>query len=150
MKKILIGILIVLLIIGAAIGYSINNKMKNKDIDSYNNSYEDYLNMDIRGATLLSLMNRAIDQNEKNSIEKNVDGEYIENDVDSLKVYIKFIDRDTIFTFEKINSLGMDLFAQNFSANLFRCYKIDYHESTNQVSRMYFEEVKDFADTSNE
>ena len=149
MKKVLVGILIVLLIMGAAIGYSINNKMKNKDIDSYNNSYEDYLNIDIRGATLLSLMNRVIDQNEKNNIEKNADGEYIENDTDSLKVYIKFVDRENMFSFEKINSVGMDMFAQNFSVSLFRCIKIDYHESTKQISRMYFEEVEDFVNTSN-
>ena len=149
MKKILIGILILLLIIGAAIGYSLNNKIKNKDIDNYNDSYEEYLNLDIRGSTLVSLMNRAINQNEKNNIEKNNDGEYIENDEDSLKIYIKFVDRDTIFSFEKINSLGMDQFASNFSASLFRCYKIDHHESTDLVSRMYFEEVEDFENIGN-
>lgn len=149
MKKILIGILIVLFIIGAAIGYSLNNKLKNKSIDSYNSTYEDYLNLDIRGSTLISLMNRVIDQNEKNGIEKDSEGEYIENDTDSLKVYIKFLDRDTIFSYEKINSLGMDLFAENFSVTLFRCYKIEYHKSTNQVSKMYFEEVEDFENISN-
>ena len=142
MKKILIGIAILLLIIGAAIGYSLNIKMKNQDTENNNSQYEEYLNVDVRGSSLVSLMNKIIDQNDKNGISKNDKGIYAENDTNSLKVYVKFVDRDELFEFEKINNLGMDQFAKNFSSLLFRCYKIEYHDSTGLISKMYFQEVQ--------
>lgn len=141
MKKILFIICIILLIVGIVLGYSFNMKIKEEQNSSINKEFESFLNVDIRGSSLLSLMNRVIDLNDKNGIEKDAEGLYIENDSNSMKIYIKFIDRENLFSFEKIDDSGMEKFAQNFAAILFRCNKIEYHESTGLISKMYFQEV---------
>ena len=143
MKKILFIICILLLLIGIVVGYSFNIKIKERETNNTNKEFESYLNVDIRGSSLLSIMNKAIDLNNKNGIQKDSEGFFIENDTNSMKIYISFIGRETLFSFEQINDSGMDKFAQNFAAILFRCNKIEYHESTGLISKMYFQEIEE-------
>ena len=147
MKKIVYCIIILLVIISAAIGYWFSYNIKHNASDELTAKYEGYLNIEIRGSTLVSLMNKIVDQNIRNGIDLDENGMYIENETNSMKLFIKFLDRDTIFPIEKIDKVGIDQFAQNYSVRLFKCYKIEYHQSTHKVSRMYFEEVSEIINT---
>lgn len=46
------------------------------------------------GADILSMINKAIDNNETNKIEKNENGLYIENDENSLKIELTLLSTD--------------------------------------------------------
>ena len=70
---------------------------------------------------------------------------YIENDKNSIKIYIEFLyDEDEIRTIEmeKIENNGIDQFINVYSTASFKCTKITYHEKTNNVKSLTFTEIK--------
>ena len=83
MKKIFIIIaLILLIIISICIAeISINNK-KILVQKQQNKEYEQYMNKDIYGTDVITLINKAIDNNKKNNIHKDEKGYFIENEDD--------------------------------------------------------------------
>lgn len=86
MKKIVIFIIIALsiIIIGVLINIS-NNRNKLNDITKFNEQFEIFNNKTIYGADILTIINKAIDNNSVHNIEKNSNGEYI----DDRKLYNK-------------------------------------------------------------
>lgn len=109
--------------------------------EKLNNEYENYTNNVILGSSLMTLINKSIDQNEKNNVEKNKQNLYIENDTNSIKIEIKFTESDKIYPMEAISKLGSGEFIKNYNSKNFKCTKKEYHSKTGQIKYMLFEEV---------
>ena len=142
MKKIIICILSVFLIVICIVGYSFYQKNENTaQISVDNKTYKSYYNKEVLGTDIISVINKATDSNEKNDIKIGEDGNYIEDEKNSIRIEIKFKELDKVITMEKINNVGIEKFWSNYGALSFKCTKIDYHEKTHRVKYMYFEEI---------
>ena len=95
MKKNLLVILGIFLIIIAVISYIYYNYEKTARIAKQTNlEYEKYTQQEIIGSSLMTVINKATDQNEKNSVAKDKNKRYIENEENSIKIEIKFKESD--------------------------------------------------------
>ena len=142
MKK-TIWLLVVLLICLAisAAGFSISYRTATKEVGDFNNQFERYKDKEISGSELGSVMNKVVDENQKQNVAKDKYGQYIENKETSIimEVYIK--DNDTIYRMETFYGSGTERFIQNFSTETFKCTKIDYHLKSKRVKYLYFEQL---------
>lgn len=142
-KKIFI-ILLILLIITIVSVYSIYNYRSNiVKAQKISKEYENYYDIEVLGTELISIINKTIDINEKHQISKQQNGNYIENNTNSIKIYVKFIYKnDTkIVSMEDIASTGIETFIKNYSTENFKCTQITYHEKTKNVKSLMFEEL---------
>lgn len=110
-----------------------------------NNEYKSYYNMQMLGTELVSILNKTADINEKNNIQKNSDGIYINNDNNSIKLYIKLKYKNDYRTIEmeKILKDGVEKFVKTYGAASFKCTDISYHKKTNNVKELTFTETDD-------
>ena len=98
MKKNLFIILGIFLIIVAILAGIYFNTLKFTIIAQKNNKeYEQYTQNSILGSDLMTLINKASNQNDKNGIEKDEKKYYIENDTNSIKIEVKFLESDKTF-----------------------------------------------------
>lgn len=140
MKKTLIYIICIVLIILSVIGTKyLNFKEEKSLIQKYNLEYEVYLNQDITGRELTTAINRAVNNNEKNFVQKDEKGFYIDDDNNSIKIEIKILDNDTTYQMETLYNGGMENFIQYYGDINFNCSKIDYN-SKGKVSHIIFEQ----------
>ena len=100
MKKVAIFFIIIILIICAIFAMYISYKANYNISKKSNLSFEKYLNEEVYGSELATVINRAIDRNEKNEVEKNNKGIYQNNDTNSINIEIKMLDDDTIYQME--------------------------------------------------
>ena len=142
MKKqaIIIGvaILVIILVIAFAVVQNVNVE---KELLKYNYQYDKFLNKEVLGTEVASLINKAIDTNEKNNIEKDENKYYISNTTNSIKIYIKLEPDGENFPMERIFEVGMTEFVKNFNLEDFTCKKVNYHKETGKVSEIYFEVI---------
>ncbi len=141
MKKIAIFFIIIILIICAIFAMYISYKANYNISKKSNLSFEKYLNQEVYGSELATVINRAIDRNEKNEVEKNNKGIYQNNDTNSINIEIKMLDDDTIYQMETFYRGGIQNFINYYSNIKFKCVDIKYHSSTNQVKYMLFEQI---------
>lgn len=142
MKKQTIIIILILIVIFLIIAFAVMQNMKQgRDIASYNNEYEKYLNEQFLGTEVTTLINKAIDTNEKNSVEKNENGYYVENSTNSIKIYIKLQQDGEYVPMERIFQVGITEFVKNFNLEYFKCTKINYHQATKLVKEVYIEVI---------
>ncbi len=141
MKRSFFIILTILLIISATVGYTVYNFRRTQaNIAQFNKQYENWYNKKILGTDFISIINKTIDNNEKNDIQKDENNIYIEDNEKSVKIYVKFLESDNIFDMEAISNNGIENFIQNYAAFSFKCTKIDYHKNGN-VKSLFFEEM---------
>lgn len=141
MKKVAIFFIIIILIICAIFAMYISYKANYNISKKSNLSFEKYLNEEVYGSELATVINRAIDRNEKNEVEKNNKGIYQNNDTNSINIEIKMLDDDTIYQMETFYRGGIQNFINYYSNIKFKCVDIKYHSSTNQVKYMLFEQT---------
>ena len=143
MKKSIFVILTILFIIVIAISLYIHNAQKLENIAiKHNQQYEEYCNKEILGTDLISLINKAIDYNEKNSVEKQENTiYYINNNTNSIQITVKFLDNDKIIKMENIAEKQTENFIKFFATATFKCNDIKYHKQTKNVQSMYFEQI---------
>jgi len=141
MKKIAIFFIITILIICTISAMYITYKANYNTSRKANLSFERYLNEEVYGSELATVINRAIDKNEKNEVEKNNKGIYQNNDKNSINIEIKMLDDDTIYKMEKFYNSGIQNFINYYGKIKFKCVDIKYHNSTNQVKYMLFEQT---------
>ena len=80
MKKIFVFLIIVVIIV-CIILFQYNSYKRDKNaIISENSEFEQYINKEIYGIDLATIINKSIDKNEKNKVQKDKDGLFIEND----------------------------------------------------------------------
>lgn len=148
MKRNLIILISALLIVCVFVVYFVIN-YRNMQIDAQanNKEYITYKDKTIVGTTLVSLINKTVDNNEKNNIEKDEKNTYIENDKNSVKIYVYFLDLkkedkyiETPYTMEQIYNNDTDNFIKLYGTSNFYCSNIDYHEKTGNVKSLTFEQ----------
>lgn len=141
MKKIAIFFAIVVLIISGISYMYLNYKANYYTSRNANKKFESYLNQKIDGRDLATVINKAIDNNIKNEVSKNKKGIYIDNNENSIKIEIKIIDNDEIYQMETFYNAGIEKFIKFYGDIKFVCNNIKYHNSTNKVKYMLFEQI---------
>lgn len=140
MKKLAIIFLIgIIMIVGISYMY-LNYKANLNETKKENNQFESYYNQEFYGADVVTIINKAYDNNLTNAVEKDSKGIFKENDTNSIKIDVKMIDNDKIYNMETLYSGGMDTFAKYYSGIRFKCTKIDYHPNR-KVKYMYIEQI---------
>lgn len=143
MKKSIFIVLAILFIIAIVICLYIYNVKKIENVTiKHNKQYEEYCNKEILGTELISLINKAIDYNEKNSVAKQENTiYYINNNTNSIQITVKFLDNDKIIKMENIAEKQTENFIKFFATATFKCNDIKYHKQTKNVQSMYFEQI---------
>lgn len=141
MKKIAIFFLAVIIIIVGISYLYLNYQFQYKTIKRDNIQFDTYYNKEIYGTELITIINRAIDKNSVNEIEKDQKGKYIDNGKDSIKIEIKMLDNDKTYSMERISAGGTDNFVKYYDGIKFKCTKVEYHKSTNRIKYMLFEQI---------
>ena len=141
MKKFVVFLVIVVAIV-CAIAYMYLNFIANRNTAiTENMPYETYLNREIFGSDLASVINRAINDNNQNNVEKDEKGIYIANNTNSIKIQVKITDNDTTYDMETFYNSGMDNFIKYYNQIKFKCTNVEYHEATNKIKYMLFEQI---------
>lgn len=141
MKKISIFIAILIVIIGLIAYLNLNYKVNYNMSKKYNSNFESYLNEEIYGSELVTIINRAIDNNEQNQVQRNNKGIYIDDNQNSINIEIKIIDNNTTYQMENFANNGIQNFVNFYGDIEFKCTNIEYHKSTNKVKYMLFEQI---------
>ena len=141
MKKIAIFLLIIIGTV-STISYLYLNSINNQRIAQKENiKFEIYKDEEITGAEVTTLINKAINSNQQNEIEKDKKGRYIDNETNSINIDIKFIDDDVTYNIEKIYNNGMDKFLTYYRDIKFKCVDVQYHDKTQKIKYMLFEQI---------
>ena len=141
MKKIAIFFAFIIVIICGVSYLYLNYKADYNMSKKANMEFERYLNKEVYGVDLSTIINRAIDNNQRNEVERNNKGIYLNNDTNSINIEIKIIDSDSIYQMETIYNGGIQNFINYYSNIKFKCVEINYHSSTNKVKYMLFEQI---------
>ena len=80
MKKFIIFFVIVLVIVSGISYIYLNYRSEYNSSMKANMEFEKYQDVEVYGADLATIINRAVDRNEKNKVSKNNKGIYIDND----------------------------------------------------------------------
>lgn len=141
MKKIVLFFAMIIIVV-CGISYTFLNYKANYNISKKANlEFENYLNVEVSGTDLVTVMNRAIDSNERNEVEKNSKGIYKNNDKNSINIEVKITDNDTLYQMETFNKNGMQNFLSYYGSVKFKCTSIEYHNTTKKVKYMLFEQI---------
>lgn len=141
MKKIIVLFsIVIILVVTVAFNY-INYTNEQNEIKKYNLEFEKNYQKEIYGIDLTTIINKVINNNENNNVEKDQNNKYIDNKTDSINIEIKMLDLDKVFTMETLYNGGMDQFVQYYANIKFKCTKIEYHKKTKKISYMYFEQI---------
>lgn len=141
MKKILIFLAIVVIIITVAlVNYSSYISEKNA-LKAENAEYEKYKDKEVYGLEVATMINKIVDKNTKNNIEKDDNGLFIQNESNSIELEIYMIDNETTYKMEAIYNGGIDNFVQHYGDIKFKCSKIEYHQSTGKIKYILFEQL---------
>ena len=147
-KSIVFIVLIFFMIITFILVKVSDNNIKNNKILSYNAEFEKYYNKNFLGTDVLTLINKALDNNEKNYINKDENGFYIEDNEYSLIIEIIFITTDKdgqtdekTTRMETLENAGLQKFISNFGLTTFQCTNIEYN-SQNRVKKMTLKQIE--------
>ena len=142
-KILLILIFMCVLLVVAYYVYSYRNSIA--ESQKMNREYEQYQNSQMLGSELISLINKTVDVNTDLGIEKDQDGLFIDNEENSIKIYVNFVYEDDYKTLEmeKIYNNGAENFMKVYSTASFKCTEFTIHEKTNNVKSLTFTETND-------
>lgn len=141
MKKIVIFFAIIVIMVAGIYYMYLNYKVNFNTTKKANLEFESYLNQEIYGNDLATVINRAVDNNSKNNVEKTNKGIYIDNEANSISIEIKFTDNDSVYKMETLYNSGMQNFINYYNRIKFKCTDIKYHNSTKKVKYMLFEQI---------
>mgnify|MGYP004579644513 CR=1 FL=1 len=128
MKKLAIFFLIIIAIVSTILYIYLNNTVINKNAQKENYKFEVYAKQEIYGSELTTLINKAIDYNEKNKD-------------DELNIDIKFLDNDTTYNIIKIYNKGTNEFYSYYKDIKFKNTEIQYYKTNKKIKYMLFEQI---------
>lgn len=148
MKKILIIIIIFVIAVVSCVFAKYTEYSKNKtEIQNINKDFLRYQNSTVQINTIISLMNKAIELNKNNNIPQNDNLEFIENDTNSIKIYLETQSSDSEelvqIPMEKLilnEKAGSEKVMYAFSDAKFEITEKEYHKKTNQIKKLVFSE----------
>ena len=124
MKKIAIFFFIVVAIVCTVayvyLNYTYNYRNAQRENSEFNISKDE----EIEGSELTTIINKAIDTNTKNEIQKDNKGKYIDNRNNSINIDIKFIDNDVTYNMEMLYNSGMQNFLYYYGNIKFKCSEV--------------------------
>ena len=142
MKKnvIIISLIFIILIVICIVGINLNSKTSKLTLKQ-NSEYEQYLNNEIYGTDVITLINKATSSNEQNNVAKDNKGFYIHNNQNSIRIDIIMITNEekeetTVYKMEAISKIGITEFIKNFNTAKFKCTKIEYHRETGKIKHI--------------
>lgn len=141
MKKIAIFFVIIIGIVVIMFYLYMNYQNDYNNIQKENKPFETVFEEEIQGTNLATLINKAVDNNTKNNIEKDNKGKYIINDSDSIHIDIRMTDDGKTYPMEKIYKAGISTFTYYYGQIKFKCTQLDYHEKTGKIKYMLFEQT---------
>ena len=103
--------------------------------------YEQYLNKEIYGLDLATLINKTANKNIKNEVQKDEKGIFVQNDTNSIEIEIYIKDNDTTYKMETFYNSGTEQFVQYYGNVYFKCSKIEYHGKTKKIKYVLFEQI---------
>ena len=140
MKKTLLIICILFLIIMLILFANLKQvQRQNRELQKFNSEYEFY---NREGVDITTVINKAVDNNEKYEVEKDENGYYIPNEENSIKIHIKLINNEKTYEMERIKEIGLESFVEFFGEVDFKCTDIEYHEKSGKISKMTFESLE--------
>ena len=141
MKKLAIFFLVIVIIVVGISYLYLNYKANYYTAKRENEQFASYDGQEIYGTELTTIINKAVDNNQKNEVQKDNKGKYINNDNNSIQIEIKMLDNDKVYSMETFYGGGMDKFIQYYSEIKFKCTQIEYHIITNRIKYMLFEQI---------
>ena len=140
MKKnvIIIALILIVIIVICVVGINVNSKASKVTLKE-NQEYEKYLKDEIYGTDVVTLINKAISNNETNNITKDEKGLYITDNQNSIIIDLVMItdsekDETTTYRMETISKVGITEFIKNFNTAEFECTKKEYHSQTGKIA----------------
>lgn len=133
---------IILIVTFMALGFILQKRSNQDEIKAYNKNYEYYLNENVYGTEVATLINKVVESNERNNVPKDDNGYYIDNNTNSIKIDIKMITIEKTYPMELIHNSNIENFVKNFNVILFKCTNIEYHKQTGKVSKLVFEQIE--------
>ena len=140
MKKnvIVISLILLIIIVICAVCINIISKI-NKGVIQQNKQYEQYLDSEIYGTDVITLINKAISSNESYNVNKDKKGLYINNNENSIQIDLVMITNEEkketkSYKMEAISKVGITEFIKNFNTAKFKCTKKEYHKDTGKIS----------------
>ncbi len=140
MKKIFIFLAIVVIIVAIVGVRYISYKSEYNAVRRENADFEKYKDQEVYGLDVASIMNKAVDKNTKNKIEKDGNGNFIQNDENSIEIEIYMSDNETTYKMENIYDAGTEQFVQYYGKIKFKCSNIEYHKKTGRIKYILFEQ----------
>lgn len=141
-KTIIVLICIFIAIIISLYTYYQSTQSALQGVKKFNYQFEQYFDKEIYGADVVTIMSKAIDNNNKYDIARNEENKFIEDNKYCLKVMIKFKDVDQTFDMESIEKAGIEGFMQNFSKSTFKVIEHDYNEASKRIGKIVIEEIQ--------
>ena len=139
MKKTIIVILSILLIMLISIYMNYRQVLSGKlQARKFNQDYEFFNKESILGTDVTTMINKAIDNNEKHNIKKDENGLYISDNDYAIKIYVYMIIDEKTYPMEELVKAGLDSFTRYFGEVHFKCTDVKYHKSTGRISEMTF------------
>ena len=139
-NNLLIILAIIFIIICLACAFIIDKQSQKTQLQKENAEYEKYINKEIKGTELATLISKAVDHNETNYIAKDEKGHYINNNENSIKIDLKMITIEKTYPMEEIYNNQIVNFVQNFNTINFKCTNIEYHSKSGKIAKLVFEE----------
>lgn len=143
MKKTVFYIICIVIVICVMItGKLFSAKDYLVEIKKFNTKYEKYIDKEIIGTELASIINQAVDDNEYERIKKDENGRYIQNDVKSINIEVKITEfsDEQIFTMESLYGGGMEQFVKYYGQIPFKSVKVEYNENK-RIKYILFEQI---------
>ncbi len=141
MKKLAIFFLIGIIIIAGISYLYLNGRIMHYEAEKENKHFSTFYQQEIYGTELVTILNKAVDNNERNEVLKNEKGRYLNNDLNSIEIKIKMLDNEKSYPMETIYDGGIDKFIHYYSEIKFKCVEIQYHTATNKVKYLLFEQI---------
>lgn len=110
-----------------------------KQLNLYNSEFEQYCDTEITGTELATLINKAIDSNEKMKVQKNEKGEYDWVNENAIKIDVYFPDVKKTYSMETISKVGVEEFVSGFNTEKFKSTKKEYSKN-NKLKYILFEQ----------
>ena len=144
MKKMLIIVTTIFLVVMIILSiFLINIKNENRKLQQINMQYEQYINKEIYGTELATLINKSIDNNQKYNIPKDENGIYIQDNNYSIKITIKMLATQEVYEMEKIFEYKVEQFIELFNNSKFKASNVLYHQNTGRISQIDFEQTQE-------
>ena len=143
MKKTIIYIITAVIIICVLIASKLYaNKQYLVEIKKFNTKYEKYLNNEIVGTEVASVINQAVDNNEYYRVKKDDSDKYIQNDENSIIIEVKITEfkEEKLYSMETLYGGGMTEFVKYYGQIPFKATKIEYNKNK-KIKFILFEQI---------